>query len=95
MPAPCHSTNPAAVLEDRPGIEVVAQVEELAVDHLDAVVGALEVAVQIALRQHEAFAGEMTAEQAVDARDAFSPALRRIVLRQRHQDPPSLFLPGT
>ena len=33
------STNPAAVLEDRAGIEIVAEIEKPAVDHLDAVVG--------------------------------------------------------
>ena len=48
-------TNPAAVLEDRPGIKIVAKIEKVAVDHFNAVVRVIDVAEQIRLRQHETF----------------------------------------
>ena len=88
-------TNPAAVLEDRAGIGVIAQIEEVAVDHFDAVVGiVVDAAVQIRLRQHETFGGELAAEQAVDARDELLSHLGLAVLRQRHQDAPALLGAG-
>ena len=81
--------NLAAVLEDRPGIKIVAKIEKIAVDHFDAVVGVVDVAEQIRLRQHETFRRDLAAEQAIDARDKIFPSLGRIVLRQRHQNAPA------
>ena len=81
--------NPAAVLEDRPGIKIVAKIEKIAVDHFNAVVGIIDVTEQIRLRQHETFRRDLAAEQTIDARDKLFPRLWRIVPRQRHQNAPA------
>ena len=86
--------NPATILEDRSGIGVIAQIEEVAVDYLDAVFGAIDVAVEIRQRQREALFREFAVEQAVDARDELLPHLGLAVLRQRQQELPSLLRAG-
>ena len=66
--------NSAAVFEDRSGIEIIAQIEKIPVDHFDAVMRVIDVAEQVRLRQHKTFRRDLAVEQTIDACDKFSPA---------------------
>ena len=61
--------DPAAILEDAAGIGAIEQVEKLAAEQLDAVMGVAVDAAEIErLAQYETFIGKFAVEQSVDPR---------------------------
>jgi hypothetical protein len=66
----------------RSRIKIAAQIDEVAVEHLGTVGGvAVDAAVVIRLRQHEALRSELAFKQPVDARDQHTASVRWLVAR--------------